>query len=76
VGNAPPEVYFADLTKQVTGGKKKYGGITDETELLANLRAHCIPPSLRDGPFPDYDTFLQQRRGLMSSKIASWFDSL
>jgi hypothetical protein len=76
VGNKPPADYFAELLKQTNGGKRKYGGITDEKELRANLRAHCVPELMLDGPVPDYDTFLQQRRVLMAKKIAKWFGSL
>jgi hypothetical protein len=76
IGDDAPEVYFADLAKQVDGGERKYGGITAETELRANLRAHCLPESLLDGDVPEYEEFLAQRRVLMAKKIKNWFGSL
>jgi hypothetical protein len=76
IGNKPPQAYFNDLLKQVNGSKKKYGGITDEKELRANLQAHCLPESLLDGPVPEFEAFLQERRVLMAKKIAKWFGSL
>jgi hypothetical protein len=76
IGDKAPEIYFADLVKQVDGGKKKYGGITDEKELRTNLRAHCLPESLLDGDVPEYEDFLAQRRVLMAKKIKNWFGSL
>jgi hypothetical protein len=76
IGAADPKDYFKALAKQVDGGKKKYGGITDEKELRANLRAHCLPESLLDGDVPEYEEFLQQRRVLMARKIKHWFWSL
>lgn len=76
IGDKPPAVYFAELADQVRGGKSKYGGITDEAELRANLRANCLPESLLDGAVPSYDDFLGMRRQLMALKIKSWFEAL
>lgn len=58
------------------GGRKRYGGITDETELRANLRANCVPDSLLDGRIPGYDEFLEERRKLMALKVKAWFEAL
>lgn len=76
IGDKPPEKYFAELAEQVRGGKKKYGGITNEAELRANLRAHCLPESMLDGEILDYDAFLEERRKQMALKIKSWFEVL
>lgn len=76
IGDKPPEKYFRELAEQVDGGKKKYGGITDESDLRANLRASCIPESMLDGTIPDYDDFLEERRKLMALKIKNWFEAL
>lgn len=76
IGDKPPEKYFAELAEQVSGGRKKYGGITEEAELRANLRANCIPESMLDGAIPTYDDFLEERRHLMALKIKTWFEAL
>jgi len=76
IGDKPPEEYFKELAEQVSGGKKRYGGITDEAELRANLRANCLPESMLDGAIPDYDDFLEERRKLMALKIKTWFEAL
>lgn len=76
IGDKPPEKYFGELADQCNGGKKKYGGITELEDLRANLRTHCIPESMLDGEVHDYDEFLEQRRGLMSRKIKTWFEAL
>lgn len=76
IGDKPPEKYFAELADQVNGGKRKYGGITDETELRANLRASCVPESMLAGIIPKYDDFLEERRQLMALKIKAWFEVL
>lgn len=76
IGHKSPEKYFAELAAQCDGGKKKYGGITNLAELEANMRTHCLPPSLLDDEVPDYDKFLSERRALMAKKIRNWFEVL
>jgi len=76
IGDKSPEQYFHQLVEQCSGGKKRYGGITDIQELRTNMRASCLPESLLDGDIPDYDAFLDERRMLMAAKIKTWFESL
>ena len=76
IGDKSPEKYFKDLTEQVKGGKKKYGGIIAPSDLRANLRASCIPESMLDGAMPDYGDFLEERRKLMALKMKTWFEAL
>lgn len=76
IGEKAPEVYFKELSEQCSGGKKKYGGITDLEELRANLRMSCLPESLLSGDILSYDNFLDQRRKLMAQKIKTWFETL
>lgn len=76
IGDKAPEVYFQELAHQCNGGKKKYGGITTQADMRANLRMSCIPESLLDGEVPDYSDFLEQRRQLMAQKIKTWFEAL
>jgi len=76
IGDKAPEVYFAQLAEQCSGGKKRYGAITDPQEMRRNLRMHCLPETLVDGEIPSYDDFLVDRRKLMAQKIKSWFEGL
>lgn len=76
IGDKAPEQYFKELAEQCAGGKKKYGGITDATELHANLRMSCLPEVLLNGGIPAYDDFLEERRKLMAQKIKVWFEAL
>jgi hypothetical protein len=76
IGDKAPEKYFNELAEQCNGSKKKYGGITDAAGLRANLRMSCLPETLLDGQIPDYDEFLEVRRGLMAKKIKQWFEAL
>jgi len=76
IGDTPPEAYFKELAAQCNGGKKRYGGITNEADMRANLRASCVPDSMLDGKIPTYDDFLLQRRKLMATKLQTYFKSL
>jgi hypothetical protein len=76
IGDKPPEKYFAELGEQCSGGKKKYGGITDRQTMIENLHSHSLPETLLDGEIPDYDAFLEERRRTMSLKIKQWFEML
>jgi hypothetical protein len=76
IGDKSPEVYFDQIKEQVNGGKRRYGGITDEITLRQNLAENCIPLSMLDEQQPDYDTFLAERRRLMGLRIKQWFEVL
>lgn len=76
IGAKPPEVYFEELAIQTEGGPRKYGGIVDRGEMLANFRMNCIPESMLGDCIADYQVFLSERRKLMALKIKSWFEAL
>lgn len=76
IGEKAPKVYFAEIQNQVNGGKKKYGGIQDETQLFENLKTHCIPLGVFNSLADDYPEFLEQRRKLMAKKIEEYYRTL
>lgn len=76
IGDRAPEIYFAELAEQCSGGPKRYGGITEITELRANLAVSCLPESLLEGKILDFDDFLERRRQLMAQKTKAYFVSL
>jgi hypothetical protein len=76
IGDKAPEAYFAELAEQCNGGPRKYGGITTDEEMRANLRMNCLPECLLDGVIPSFDDFLDQRRKLMAQKIKAYFEGL
>lgn len=76
IGDKPPKEYMSELSKQVTGGKRIYGLITDDAEMRENLHMNCIPASMLHEHVPDYEEFLRVRRGLMAQRIKAWFESL
>ncbi len=76
IGDTPPETYFLQLTEQVNGGQKRYGGIVHPAQLRENYEQNCLPLSLLDGEVPAYDDFLAERRRLMALRIKRWFEVL
>ncbi|MCR4298955.1 MAG: DUF262 domain-containing protein [Gallionella sp.] len=76
VGDKSPEIYFKQIIEQCNGGKKKFGGITNIAELRTNFAENCIPQSMMSANVPDYDSFLEERRKLMASKLKTYFQAL
>lgn len=76
VGNKSPKEYFDNLKLQLEQGELVYGGITSTAELNQNLEVNCIPITIKEAVFEDYDQFLKTRRTLMTQKIKSYYRSL
>jgi hypothetical protein len=71
-----PNIYFNELREQCSGGKMKYGAIQTFEELLENLKIHCIPESIFEITIDGYDSFLNERRRLMSEKMKNYYNNL
>lgn len=76
VSNRPPNVYFNEVKEQCLTGLTKYGGITNQRELMENLRQNCIPESIFEMDASNYDDFLTERRSLMAQKIKRYYEGL
>lgn len=76
IGNKEPKVYFTEILKQCSGGRRRYGTITDPDELRRNCIMNCIPDGMENMTINDYLAFLAERRKLMARKIRAYFESL
>lgn len=76
VGNKPPKAYFEQLLSQIRENNRLLSGISSEEELLANLKANCIPTEVMQMTFEDYSAFLDARRQLMAEKIRGYYFGL
>ena len=65
--------YFDNLKLQLDQGDLIYGGITSTDELNQNLEVNCIPLSIKESVFEDYEQFLKTRRILMTQKIKAYY---
>lgn len=76
IGNKEPGLYFSQAFEQCNGGKMKYGGIVEKSELRANLSMHCIPEGVENMTLEDYPLFLERRRKLMAEHVKTYFNKL
>jgi hypothetical protein len=76
IGDRSPKDYFGKILHQCNNHKLSYGGINDMNDLKANLKENCVPESVFEMEFEDYNEFLCQRRVLISQKIKKYYSSL
>ena len=76
IGSKSPKDYFAELLKQCNGAKLKYGSIDKFEMLEKNLDENCIPKSIFEMDFNNYEQFLTERRKLISMKIRDYYFNL
>ena len=76
VGNKPPKDYFELINKQIQDQNRTVSGLSNEEELLENLKANCVPASIMNMNLEDYNDFLISRRILMAQKIKEYYFSL
>ena len=73
IGNKSPRSYFEILKKQCEGGPLKLGSIESMVDLRKNLEMNCVPESIMDMEFEDYERFLEERRRLMAQYMKHYF---
>jgi hypothetical protein len=71
-----PKIYMENVKNQINSTDSKYGEIKDLNGLLSNLEENCIPSSILDMDYNDYEDFLSTRRKLMARKIREFYFSL
>ena len=71
-----PRVYFDLLRKQLEGGPLKLGSIDDAALLKKNLAMNCVPESIMEMDFDDYERFLSERRNLMAKYMKRYYSKL
>lgn len=76
VGNKPPKDYFEVLKTQMLNGNKQLSGLSNEQQLLNNLKMNCVPAEIQLMSIDDYSEFLTLRRKLMATKIKEYYHSL
>ena len=76
VGNKPPKDYFELIKTQIIEDNKLMSGISNEEELLDNLKMNCVPTEIMEMNIDDYQDFLTLRRKLMAQKIKEYYNKL
>lgn len=76
IGKKAPNEYFKLAVEQCETKQITCGAITDLEQLKQNLAVNCIPFSVVDMTFENYEEFLAERRKLMAEKIKNYYYSL
>lgn len=76
VGNKPPKDYFELIKQQINEGNQTVSGLSNEIELMENLRMNCVPMEIMQMQIDDYSEFLSKRRLLIAEKIREYYYSL
>lgn len=76
VGNKPPKDYFELIKTQILDNNKLVSGLSNEQELLDNLKMNCVPTEIMEMNIDDYQEFLTLRRKLMAQKIKEYYNKL
>ncbi len=76
ISDAPPGEYLAEVMAQCESGKPAFGAITEQSALLDNLAANCLPDDLELYQLTNYEVFLEQRRMLMAAKMRRYYETL
>lgn len=76
VGNKPPKDYFELIKQQINEANQTVSGLSNEMELMENLRMNCVPMEIMQMQIDDYSEFLSKRRLLIAEKIRDYYYSL
>ena len=76
IGNRPPKEYFERIQYQIQTANPQISAISNEVELLENLRMNCIPTEMMEMELQDYQEFLSMRRKLMVEKIRNYYEDI
>lgn len=76
ISDDAPNEYFSKAFTAVENGDAAYGNIKTPDDLRQNLEHNCIPATINEMTFADYDTFLKLRREMMAKKIQNYYNSL
>lgn len=76
VGNKSPKEYFSKIVEDMQNGNTALTGLTTREDLEKNLLENCVPLSIMNMEVRDYDTFLDERRKMMSKKIEEYYKGL
>ncbi len=76
VGNKSPKEYMQILREQMLDNDRQISGLSNESDLVDNLRMNAVPTNFDQFSIEEYDDFLVERRKLMAKKIRDYYYSL
>ena len=76
ISDDAPAVYFKTIIDQFDSGTAEIGNIMSMEALNENIKENALPADIIHMTVGDYDSFLSQRRHLMSQMIEEYYKSL
>ena len=76
IGKKAPNVYFPEVRTQCETKEITIGSITEYSQLIENLKTNCVPDTVFDMDYTNYDEFLKLRREMMAQKIRKYYEAL
>lgn len=76
IGDRSPVDYMKDVLDQCATGTCKFGAINNQELLRKNLQENCLPESLSEYEYDNFESFLLTRRKKMAEKVRGYYFSL
>jgi hypothetical protein len=76
IGDRAPTDYISKVYEQCKSKDPVYGVITSIEQLEENLKRNCLPSSIDEYEFDNYEQFLANRRLAMAEKIKAYYYAL
>jgi hypothetical protein len=76
IGSRPPKEYFGLIQSQSKTANPQITAISNDAELLDNLRMNCVTTEIMQMELQDYQEFLAMRRKMMAGKIKDYYFTL
>lgn len=77
IGKKSPKTYLNEALNEILKQQDQtFRSIKTEDEFYNNLQDNCIPASILNMEYGDYETFLEQRRSMMTDMIKTYYYKL
>lgn len=76
VGKMPPTEYLNKIKEQINEGVNEISTLDTESALEENIKTNDIPSFITEATHQNYNTFLQERRKMMSKKLKAYYENL
>ena len=77
IGKKSPKIYLNEALNEILKQQDQtFRSIKTEEEFYNNLEDNCIPASILNMEYGDYETFLEPRRSMMTEMIKTYYYKL
>ena len=76
VGKMPPTEYLRKIEEQINEGVNEISTLDADSALEENIKTNDIPSFITEATHQNYNTFLEERRKMMSKKLKAYYENL